>query len=283
MGGFKKWFMMIRPFTLPASLSPVLVGLYAASLFGPIDVLSAVITALCAMSLQVLSNLVNDYWDYKRGSDGEDRLGPLRAVSAGTSSAKALKNSIYIVAALCVVLGGYLIYIGGLPIVLIGVSAMFFAWLYSATSHSLSHLGISDLFTITYYGFLASLGTTFIQTGCWPAVSFWLGLACGATATAILTTNNIRDIEQDKRAGKKTIIVRLGTTFGKVYYLACIALSPLVLFFALENIVAGIVISILCILLYIKFLNASGRAYNKILMLTGLYNLAFALTVIFIR
>ncbi|MCF0168586.1 MAG: 1,4-dihydroxy-2-naphthoate octaprenyltransferase, partial [Bacteroidales bacterium] len=194
MGAFKKWFLMIRPFTLPASLSPVIVGLYAASLQDKLNIYAAVATALCAMSLQVLSNLVNDYCDYKRGSDGPDRLGPTRAVSAGTVSPEALKRAIYITVALCVVLGSFLIYIGGLQILIIGVMAMIFAWLYSATSHSLSHLGISDLFTVTFYGFVASLGTTFIQTGSWSPVSFWYGLACGAIATAILTTNNIRDI-----------------------------------------------------------------------------------------
>ncbi|MCF0166818.1 MAG: 1,4-dihydroxy-2-naphthoate octaprenyltransferase [Bacteroidales bacterium] len=279
MGAFKKWFLMIRPFTLSASLSPVITGLYAASLQGRLNVYSALATALCAMCLQVLSNLVNDYCDFKRGSDGPDRLGPVRAVSAGTVSPEALKRAIYITVALCVILGACLICIGGLPVLLIGVAAMFFAWLYSATSHSLSHLGISDFFTLTFYGFVASLGTTYIQTGLWSPLSFWLGLACGAIATAILTTNNIRDIEQDRKAGKKTIIVRLGTCFGKIYYLACIAV-PVVILFVLKSYAAGGLIAIYGLCLYALFLKARGRGYNKILMLTGLYDLLFALSIL---
>ncbi|MCF0174837.1 MAG: UbiA family prenyltransferase, partial [Bacteroidales bacterium] len=141
MSEFKKWFLMIRPFTLSASLSPVIVGLFAASQQVHLDVFSGIITALAAMCLQVLSNLVNDYWDYKRGNDGPDRLGPVRAVSAGTVTPQALKIAIYITVGLCVLFGSYLIVIGGYQILIIGILSMLFAWLYSATSHSLSHLG----------------------------------------------------------------------------------------------------------------------------------------------
>ncbi|MCF0177591.1 MAG: 1,4-dihydroxy-2-naphthoate octaprenyltransferase [Bacteroidales bacterium] len=270
---------MIRPFTLPASLSPVIVGLYAASRVGKLNVIAAIATAFCAMSLQVLSNLVNDYCDFKRGNDGPDRLGPVRAVSAGTVSPASLKHAIYVTVAVCLILGALLIYIGGFQILIIGLLSMLFAWLYSATSHSLSHLGISDLFTFTFYGFIASMGTTFIQTGSWSPLSFWLGLACGAIATAILTTNNIRDIDQDRKAGKKTIVVRLGAGFAKIYYLVCIA-APVILLFILKNFIAGSVIAIFGIYLYSLFLKASGRSYNRILMLTGFYDLSFALAVV---
>lgn len=280
MREIKKWFFIIRPFTLPASLSPVLVGLYAAARCGRIDIIPAAVTIACAICLQVLSNLINDYCDFRRGSDGADRLGPPRAVSQGVITPQQLIHAIIVTAVLTIFAGAYLIYIGGWPIIAIGVSAMFFAWLYSATSHSLSHLGIADLFSLSYYGFIASLGTAYIQTGTWPAMAFWLGLACGATATGILTTNNIRDVRQDAAAGKRTIIVRLGTGFGKCYYLACLCVAPAVSFLVLGSIASGVLMSILCVMLFALFLKAEGRGYNKILMLTGFYDLAFALLVI---
>ncbi|MCF0174173.1 MAG: UbiA family prenyltransferase, partial [Bacteroidales bacterium] len=131
------------------------------------------------------------------------------------------------------------------------------------------------------YGFIASMGTTFIQTGTWSLTSFWLGLGCGAIATAILTTNNIRDIEQDRAAEKKTIIVRLGERFGKVYYFICIA-APVVILFAVKS-YAWLVVCPLAVILYSLFFKASGKGYNKILMLTGVYNLIYALSVVILQ
>ena len=277
MNNLKKWFFIIRPFTLSASLSPVLVGLYATKEIAPIKVLTAIVTIFCALCLQVLSNLINDYCDFKKGNDGEERLGPPRAVSQGIISPKQLLTAIYIVAILAALSGVYLCIIGGWPIIIIGVTALLFAWLYSATSYSLSHLGIADVFALSYYGFIASMGTTWLQTHTWSGLSFWLGLACGAVAMAILTANNIRDVKQDASAGKKTIIVRLGTTFGKAYYLTCVAVPPLVSLLVLHNSLLFVCMMICYIILSYNFLKAEGRAYNRVLMLTEFYDLVFVI------
>lgn len=277
---FVKWFFIIRPFTLSASFAPVLVGLATAfAESGKLCWTTAAITILCALCLQILSNLINDYCDFKKGSDDENRLGPSRAISKGEVTPRAMLLAIGIVVALVALSGLYLILVGGLPIILIGVSAMLFAWLYSATSHSLSHLGIADLFSLSYYGFIASAGTTFLQTGAWSRTALLLGLGCGAIATGILTVNNIRDIEQDRAHGKKTIIVRLGKGFGKGYYLVCL-LIPVVLSFALLEIWAAAIVAIAGVLLYRRFLQSEGRAYNKILMLTGFFDLFYAIMVL---
>ena len=277
MNKFKKWFFIIRPFTLSASLSPVLVGLYASKAIAPIKLLPAIVTIFCALCLQVLSNLINDYCDFKKGNDGAERLGPPRAVSQGIISPKQLLTAIYIVAILAALSGVYLCIIGGWPIIIIGVTALLFAWLYSATSYSLSHLGIADIFALSYYGFIASMGTTWLQTHTWSGLSFWLGIACGAVAMAILTANNIRDVRQDASAGKKTIIVRLGTTFGKAYYLTCIAVPPFVSLLVMHNTLMFSLMLICFAVLGYKFLKAEGRAYNRILMLTGFYDLVFVI------
>lgn len=280
MSGLKKWFFIVRPFTLPASLSPVLVGLVAASSAVHIDILIAAVTIFSAISLQILSNLINDYCDFKKGEDSSLRLGPERAISRGIITEKQLLTAICIVAGLACISGLYLVYIGSWPIAVIGASALFFAWLYSATNYSLSHLGIADFFAISFYGFIASLGTSFLQCGQWQIISFWFGLASGLIAEAILTTNNIRDIAQDKTAGKNTIIVRLGTSFGKALYILCVFVAPVILFWVKGSLSASILCCICAIMLCIGFLKAKGRAYNKILMMTGFYNLAYAIMVL---
>lgn len=169
MNPVRKWFFIIRPFTLSASISPVLAGISAAATitpegFGSIRWPVALITLFCAVSLQILSNLINDYCDFRHGSDTSERLGPPRAVSLGIISPQSLIRAISTTAILSIVSGGYLIYIGGWPIAATGASALLFAWLYSATRFSLSHMGIADIFALSYYGFIASVGTTFLLT-----------------------------------------------------------------------------------------------------------------------
>lgn len=288
MGAFKKWFFIIRPFTLAASISPVTAGICAASLLGRFNGWNAVAVMVCAMALQVLSNLVNDYCDYRRGSDGPERLGPARAVSQGIITPRQLLTAIAVDALICVLLGGYLIWIGGWPIIAIGVTAMLFAVLYSATGHSLASMGIADLFSLSYYGFIASMGTTYILTGQWSMLSFWLGLGCGAVATGILTVNNIRDCKGDDEADKRTLVVKFrrkfsdaaAMAFGRTYYAVCLAVVPVVAAFVMESWIAACILLVLALLLYRRFLKAEGRAYNRILMLTGFYDLAYALTMI---
>lgn len=282
MSGFKKWFFIIRPFTLSASLSPVIVGLAAAySEMGAIKWPTAIVTVFCALCLQVLSNLINDYCDYKKGNDSsEERLGPPRAISLGQVTPEAMVKAICIVLLFCLVSGGYLIHVGGWQILLIGLLALLFAWLYSATSHSLSHLGIADFFTISFYGFIASAGTTFIQTGGWSAASFLLGLGCGLIATAILTVNNIRDFEADRSHGKMTVVARFGTTFGAFYYVTCIVATAVVGGITLHNILFAAALLPFAAILISRFGKASGRGYNRILMLTGFFDLLYSLLVL---
>ena len=288
MGWFKKWFFIIRPFTLAASISPVAVGICAASLLGKFNGWHAAAVMVCAMALQVLSNLVNDYCDFRRGADGPERLGPARAVSQGVITPRQLLTAIAVDAAVCVVLGGYLIWLGGWAVIAIGVTAMLFAVLYSATRHSLASLGIADLFSLSYYGFIASMGTTYILTGQWNMLSFWLGLGCGALATGILTVNNTRDYKGDNASDKHTLVVKVGRRhgdaaalqFGRGYYAVCLFSVPLIAALVMKSWPAACILFILAVFLYSKFLKAEGRGYNRILMLTGFYDLAYAVSVI---
>lgn len=281
-GRLRKWFFIIRPFTLSASVAPVLTGwAVALSITRRLNWPVAVVTLLCAMCLQVLSNLINDYCDFRKGNDDEDRLGPARAISKGEVTSKEMFRAIAIVALLAVGMGCFLVWKGGWPIVAIGITALLFAWLYSATSHSLSHLGVADLFSLSYYGFIASAGTCFLLTGSWMDEALWLGLGCGSIATGILNVNNIRDVEQDAKHGKKTLIVRLGVGFGRVYYACCLLLPVVMLWLTRWRswwMIAGM--GMVAVGLYLLFLRSSGRQYNRILMLTGFFDLVYALIVL---
>ncbi|HBJ76849.1 MAG TPA: 1,4-dihydroxy-2-naphthoate octaprenyltransferase [Porphyromonadaceae bacterium] len=275
------YFKMIRPGTLAACISPVMIGLSVASHSVRIDILLAVLTLLTACSIQIMSNLVNDYFDFKKGNDKEGRLGPARAVSLGLVSVQTLLRFIFFYTFLSILGGIALVWVGGIPILLIGVSALIFAVLYSATSKSLSHLGIADIFVLLYYGPLATLGTTYLQTMQFSLTSLLWGIGCGVISIAVLVVNNVRDYEQDKEHGKKTLIVRLGLGFGRIYYILLILL-PVLMLFVFATYWQGIFQGIIGIILIALFLHSKGRAYNLVLILTGVYNLFFTLNLVLI-
>ena len=152
MQKIKLWFGICRPRTLFASVCPVLMGLIAIQSVEAAWV--ALATLLCALSLQVLSNLINDYYDFKRGSDKAGRVGPARALAEGLVDEKQMRNACLIAVGMSVALGLYLVVEGGWVILAIGVLAILFAWLYTATHHSLSYLGIADIFCFLFYCFI---------------------------------------------------------------------------------------------------------------------------------
>ena len=273
------WLKIIRPGTLFSALVPVAIGVAFAAQQHTISWWVALIIALTAAFIQIFSNLINDYYDYKKGDDGADRLGPIRAVSAGIISVSQLKKAIYTVAILALAGGIALIYIGGWPILTIGASALLFAWLYSATSFSLSRLGIADLFVLIYFGPVATMGTYYLLTHSVTYTLFWIGLGCGLISMAVLTVNNIRDYAQDKANHKRTLIVRLGITFGRCYYAALILLPSLSLLL-LRHWPCILIYLLFAATLLWRFLKAEGRGYNTILVNTGMLNLIYGLTAI---
>ena len=275
------WLRIIRPQTLFASLCPVLVGLMVTHQFaGRVETLTAVITASCALALQILSNLINDYYDFKRGSDKQGRVGFKRALAEGLVSERAMRTACYITLAVSLLLGAVLCYIGGWPIVAIGVTALLFAWLYTATSYSLSYLGIADIFVFLYYGIIASWGTVWLQmcdvecpADC-QAVGVCAGAVCGLISMCVLAINNIRDMEDDRQVGKRTIPVRIGKRAALALLAVIVLLMPVfaALAFGLSWAVAVIIPA--CFLYY-KVLKAEGAQYNKCLLMAGIVNLIY--------
>lgn len=273
------WLRIIRPQTLFASLVPVLVGLIIAPGSQPsgtfeMNALTAVITVICALSLQILSNLINDYYDFIRGSDKAGRAGFKRALAEGEVSVEQMRRACFITLAVALITGLYLVIAGGWPILLAGVTAIIFAWLYTATSHSLSYLGIADIFVFLYYGVIASCGTTYLQTHTFCLTSFHAGAVCGLISMCVLMINNLRDIESDRAAGKRTLPVRLGKHGAEAVMAVEVLLMPLFAYLAFGFSIP-MLIGPAAIILFAAVLKAKGAQYNKCLLCTGLMNVLY--------
>ncbi|MCR4663875.1 MAG: 1,4-dihydroxy-2-naphthoate octaprenyltransferase [Paludibacteraceae bacterium] len=275
------WLRVIRPQTLFASLCPVIVGLMVSyKFFGYLKPVTAVLTSLCALSLQILSNLINDYYDFKRGTDKQGRLGFKRALAEGWVSEHSMRMACYITLAVSLISGTVLCFIGGWVIVAIGITAILFAWLYTATPYSLSYLGIADIFVFLYYGVIASWGTVWLQNDenvksmdC-QKVAVFAGAVCGLISVCVLAINNIRDIDDDRLAGKRTIPVRIGKHAALCLLAFVILLMPMFawLAFGLNWAVAVIIPAVF---LYNQVLKAEGKRYNLCFLMASIVNLVY--------
>lgn len=283
------WLRIIRPQTLFASLCPVLVGLMVAhSLIrqsSSFAHLTAVLTASCALALQILSNLINDYYDYRRGTDKQGRVGFKRALAEGTVTERAMRTACCIALTISILLGAILCWIGGWTIVAIGLTAILFAWLYTATPYSLSYLGIADIFVFLYYGVIATWGTVWLQykaTGLTFDLSqmkpIYAGAVCGLISMCVLFINNIRDIDDDRLVGKRTLPVRVGKPAALGLLGVIVMLMPLFAWLAF-GLSWAIAIIIPAGLLYGNVLRARGPQYNLCLLQAGVVNLVYVVLV----
>lgn len=265
------WFKIIRPHTLFASFCPVLVGLMAEGV-SSWDV--AAVTLLCALSLQILSNLINDYYDFRRGSDKAGRVGPSRALAEGKVTEAQMLRALLITLAFCIVSGFFLVLRGGWPILLIGVASLLFAWLYTATRFALSYLGIADVFVFLFYGVVASAGTAYLQMRGFSWTAFHAGAVCGLISMCLLIINNLRDIEDDRAAGKRTFPVRFGKRAGEIGMLVVVLLMPLFAWLAFGLDVPMLVV-LPALALFVAVLRAEGSQYNRLMLGAGLVNLVY--------
>lgn len=290
MKEIKKWFNILRPKTLFASFVPVVVGVCYALLTTSIDYFVAMVTLFCGVSLQTLSNLINDYYDYKRGTDQKDRIGFKRALAQGEISIQQMKKAIYLNLSFSLLCGIYLVYIGGLPIVIIGVLSVLFAWLYTATPYSLSYLGIADIFAFLFYGPIATCGTYYLLCSDMVLIKRVVaaGCVCGCVSTMILTVNNLRDIDTDKTHGKKSFEVRFGKTAGEIKYLIFALFISVFSFFSLFRlncngsfiIILPVIMLFAGVSLFSKLKKAKGQTYNKLLFHTSLLNILYLLLLV---
>ena len=221
------WLLAARPKTLWAAVSPVLVGIALAVDAGAFHAGAALCALLGAILIQIGTNFANDLHDFLKGADTGARKGPLRVTQAGLVSPAAMRRATVLVFTLAVVSGLYLIWRGGWPVLLIGVLSILFGILYTAGRYSLAYLGIADLFVLVFFGPVAVGGTYWVQALALDPVVLVAGVGPGLLATAILLVNNIRDVDEDRAAGKRTLIVRLGRPAGVGLYVAAVVLAAL--------------------------------------------------------
>lgn len=277
-----KWLRIIRIHTLPASLCPVMTALAVMGKDMPLQWEVAVCTLLCAVSLQILSNLINDYYDYLRGADQQGRVGFRRALAEGDVTITQMRTACIITLGIAVALGAYLVWKGGIPILVIGLLAILFAWLYTATSHSLSYLGIADIFVLLFYGIVAGWGTAYLQVGTihFPVRNVLCATAInGLISMCILMINNIRDIDEDRLVGKKTIPVRFGKTTAFMLMGLYVVLMPFLSWMAFPDFIPMLVLLPAAYMFY-RTLRASGAEYNTCLILASVTNICYTLLVI---
>jgi len=210
--------MAARPKTLPAAIAPVLVGTAMAIHDGAFRPLPALAALLGSLLLQIGVNLANDYFDYVKGVEQPDRKGPIRVTQAGLIPPKQVRNGMIATFVLSAVIGVYLIIVGGWPILAIGVASILSALAYSGGPFPLASHGLGDLFVFIFFGLSAVCGTYWVQALKLSTLVILTAVPPGLLITAILVVNNLRDIEQDRRAGKNTLAVILGETEARVEY-----------------------------------------------------------------
>lgn len=230
---FSIWFSTARPKTLPLALASILVGSALANWAGQFDWLTTMLALVTTILLQILSNFANDYGDHIKGSDTTERIGPLRAIQHGQITGEQLKKSLFVVGALAFLSGVCLIIyayqsLQDLAVFLtLGVIAIVAAITYTVGKKPYGYLGLGDVSVLIFFGFLAVLGTFYLQTHRLPLIMLLPAFGCGLLAVAVLNINNLRDIEQDKKAGKGTLIVRIGSQNGRVYHVLLLVLAIL--------------------------------------------------------
>jgi 1,4-dihydroxy-2-naphthoate octaprenyltransferase len=227
----RNWILAIRPKTLFASISPVLLGLALSFHYQHVlHVITALLTILCTVCLQIASNLANDYLDFTRGIDNADRTGPTRATQARLLTPTQMKNALFLMLFLAFIQGIYLMINGGMPIVIIGLLSMYFAYGYTGGPFPLSYNALGEVAAFIFFGPVAVLGTFYLQTHFINFHGWLLGIAAGSISATILAINNLRDMQSDSKTKKKTIALLFGEIFQRRLCLSLISLTVIIIF-----------------------------------------------------
>ena len=275
------WKMALRIPTLTAAVAPVAVGTGVAihdDAFRLLPALAALFGALC---LQAGANFANDVFDFERGADTEDRLGPPRATQLGLLSPRQMKTGMWAAFSLAMAVGIYLVYVGGWPIVAVGLASVVAAIIYTGGPWPIGYHALGDVFTFVFFGLVAVVGTYYVQAGEVTSLAVAAAIPVGCTVTQILVVNNLRDIETDRRAGKRTLGVLLGDGGTRIWFVLLMLVAwavPL----ALYNLALAWLAVPLSMPFGLRLLRgirggASGRALNPVLKATARHHLVFGL------
>ncbi len=281
------WLLAIRPKTLPAAIAPVVIGTAMAVGDGVEHFPSALAALFAALAIQIGTNLCNDYFDFKKGADTRERVGPVRVTQAGL-----IKPSTVLFAAIGAFILSflaclYLVHRAGFAILILGIASIVSGIFYTAGKRPLGYLGLGELFVFIFFGPVAVGGTYFVQSFEINGAVVMAGLAPGFLSMAILAVNNLRDMDGDRRAGKMTLAVRFGRGFAGNEFLFCIlasALTPFAIMIITRDhpgIAAASLIGFLAIpLVKTVFTHSDGPALNQVLAKAGrlllMYSILFS-------
>jgi len=278
------WVMAARVRTLPASVAPVLVGTSLALGAGTFHALAFLAALLGAVFIQVGTNLSNDYSDARRGADSEDRLGPVRVTAGGLVPPGQVLLATYATFGLAVACGAYLVAVAGPELLAVGAASILAGVLYTGGPRPYGYEGLGELFVFLFFGVVAVAGSYFVQVQELPWQAFACAVPVGLLASAILVVNNVRDLETDRRAGKRTLAVRLGRARTRTLYVAMLSCAFLAapLPWLLGSMTAWLLLSWLTIPLAIGVARVvrartDGPSLNAALARTGAMQLLFCL------
>lgn len=286
----RAWILAARPKTLPAALVPVWVG-SAPALVGGLAGggawgLFAATLASC-LAIQIATNLFNDAIDHRKGADTAARLGPRRVTASGMIPARRVLAAGLVCCLFAVAVALPIVLARGWPVVAIGLASLYFAYGYTGGPLPLAYRGLGELFVVLFFGFVAVLGSWFVQSGEWGGAALWIAaLQCGLYSSVLIAINNLRDREEDAATGKRTLAVRFGERFAKIE-IAAFCLAPAALWAAQAVLIPGAAVpawTALAASLYIGASLASkvwrappGPAYNFYLALGAAQLLIFGL------
>ena len=225
MGAVRIWVMAARLRTLPAAVAPVLVGTSLALGDGHFHPLAFLAALLGAILIQVGTNLSNDYSDARRGADTEDRLGPVRVTAGGLVPPSQVLLATYVTFGLAVLCGVYLVIVAGPELLAVGAASILAGVLYTGGPKPYGYEGLGELFVFLFFGIVAVTGSYFVQVQSLPWEAFLCAVPVGLLASAILVVNNVRDLETDRRAGKRTLAVRMGRERTRILYAAMLGVA----------------------------------------------------------
>lgn len=284
MATLNDWMEGARVRTLPASLSPVILGAGIAGAMGKFSVLLTVLAAGVALFFQIGANFANDYSDGIRGTD-EFRQGPPRLTGGGKVSPEIVKHAAFIAFGIGCLFGVLLVWLSGHWWLLIaGVAALLAAWFYTGGKHPYGYAGLGEVFVLIFFGYMATMGTVYTQTDAAPLAAWLLATGIGLIACALLMVNNVRDIPTDQQAGKHTLAVRLGEKRARWAYYGFLAIA-VVLAAAMYLWGFTLLMGMLGMLVWVVYLSrpviggATGHALLPVLRNTGLFELTYAIAV----
>lgn len=272
------WILASRPRTLPAAVVPVMVGSALAIYEGIFVPIYAIVALLCSLLIQIGTNFTNDLYDHLKGSDTNERQGPLRVLASGLISVKEMELGIFLVFFTAFLLGLYLVYSVSLVILWIGILSIIAGIAYTAGPFPLAYNGLGDLFVFIFFGIVGTVGTYYLFAQQFTLLALIVSLPVGALVTNILIVNNYRDIEEDKTAGKNTLAVLFGREFSRYEYILFILISFFVPFllhfkydFNLWVFLPYITLPIAITLIKMLY-NYTGTKLNKTLELTAKFS-----------